>query len=138
MAIIGPIAPYSNVPINAQYYLPSRFTISAVTLGATTIVTTTDDNDYVIGQLCRLIIPPSFGCRQLNESQSFVIDIPASNQVTLQLNSSIGVDPYIASSAATPAQILAIGNINSGAINSNGNQQIGTFIPGSFIDISPN
>lgn len=138
MAIIGPIAPYSNVPINAQFYAPSRFTISAISFGATTTVTTTQDNDYVIGQLCRLIIPPSFGCRQLNETQSYVIGIPAANQVTLQLDSSLGVDPYIASSAATPAQILAIGDINSGVTNSMGNQNLGTFIPGSFIDISPN
>lgn len=137
-AIVGPIAPYSNVPINAQYYEPSRFTISAVTLGVTTTITTTDDNNYVIGQLCRLIIPPSFGCRQLNASQSFVIDIPASNQVALQLDSSLGVDPYIASTASTPAQILAIGDNNSGAINAMGQQNTGTFIPGSFIDISPN
>ena len=137
-AIVGPIAPYSNVPINAQYYEPSRFTISAVTLGLTTTITTTDDNNYVIGQLCRLIIPPSFGCRQLNGTQSFVIDIPASNQVALQLDSSLGVDPYIASTAATPAQILALGNNNSGAINTTGQQNTGTFIPGSFIDISPN
>ena len=49
-AISGPIAPYSNVNINAQFYQPSLFIISAVTLGVTTTVTTTQNNNYVIGQ----------------------------------------------------------------------------------------
>lgn len=134
--IKGPIAPYSNVPINAQYYQPSQFFISAISLGITTTVTTTVNNNYVVGQECRLSIPPTFGTRQLNQQTGIVISLPAANQVQLNINST-GMDAFIAATDPTQAQILAIGDINSGVLNSNGNMATGTFIPGSFIDISP-
>jgi hypothetical protein len=143
MTVISyPIPPYANVPIAPQYYQPSRFVISAITLGITTTITTTEDLDYVIGQLVRLIIPPSYGTRQLNEQQGYVIAIPAANQVTLDINSQ-SFDPFVNSSATTKAQILAIGDINTGYQSStgrsiptiNGNTQIA--IPGSFINTSP-
>jgi len=132
-----PIPPYQNVAIHAEYYAPSRFVISAVTLGQTTTITTSVAHDYVIGQEVRLIIPPSFGCRQLNETRGFVLSIPSTTQVVVSINSLRNVDPYIASSATTVAQILAIGDVNTGAINSQGRINNGTFIPGSFLDISP-
>lgn len=135
--IKGPVPPFNNPPIEPQFFQPSRFAISNITLGMTTIVTTTLDMNYVIGQLIRLIIPPTFGCRQLNETQGYVISLPASNQVEVTINSSQNVDPYIASSATTMAQILAIGDINSGITSSTGRIIPTTNIPGSFINISP-
>lgn len=139
MAISGPIALYNNLPIEPQYYAPWRFVISAVTLGLTTTVTMVipaiTTLNYVVGQLVRLIIPPTFGCRQLNEQTGYVIAVNLPNQVTLNINS-LNADPYIASSATTQAQILAVGDINTGAINMS--QATTTFIPGSFINISPN
>lgn len=132
-----PIPAYSNVPIQDQFYQPSRFEISNVTLGLTTTITTTEDMNYVVGQLVRLIIPQTFGCRHLNERQGYVISIPSSNQVVLDINSSEG-NPYIASLAITKSQIIAIGDINSGAQNSSGPTNTTTYVPGSFINISPN
>ena len=137
-----PIPAYANVPIRAEFYKPKRFVISNITLGVTTTVTTTANLDYVLGQLVRLIIPPSYGTRQLNEQEGYVIAIPAANQVTLDINST-GFDPFINSAATTKAQILAIGDVNSGYQSAtgrtiptvNGNTQIN--IPGSFINISP-
>ncbi len=135
--ITYPIPAYQNVPINAQFYVPNRFVISNVGLGFTTTVTTTIPHNYVIGQQVRVIIPPSFGCRQLNESFGYVIQIPSIDQVVIDIDSSKNVDPYINSQATTVAQILAIGDVNSGVVNALGTRHIGTFIPGSFIDISP-
>jgi hypothetical protein len=145
MTVISyPIPPYSNVPIQPQFYQPSRFVISGVSFGNSTTITTSANVNYVIGQQVRLLIPPSFGCIQLNESQGYVLSIPAPNQVVLSIDSSKNVDPFIASSSKIEqAQILAIGDINSGFISStgrsvpitNGNTQ--TQIPGSFINISP-
>lgn len=132
-----PIPAYQNLPIHPEYYQPNRFVISGVTRGQTTIITTTIDLNYVIGQLVRLIIPQSFGCRQLNQQLGYVLSLPSSNQVELSIDSSRNVDPYVASTAKTTAQIIAVGDNNSGAINGNGGQNYGTFIPGSFIDISP-
>lgn len=137
MTVISyPIPAYSNVPIEAQYYQPSRFVISAVTLGQTTIVTTTEDVNYVLGQQVKLIIPPTFGCRQLNEKTGYVLSLPADNEVEIDIYSA-GGDPYQASSASTVAQILAIGDINQGATNATGRADTSTFIPASFINISP-
>jgi hypothetical protein len=133
----GPIAYLNNLPINPQYYEPRVYFIETITLGATTTVTTTVDHDYVIGQLCRLIIPPQNGCIQLNESQGIVIQIPSSDQVVLNIDSSRNVSQFQTSSAKTQPQILPIGDYNEGAINSQGRINNITFIPGSFINISP-
>lgn len=135
-AIKGPVPPYSNVNINAQFYQPSQFVIIAVTLGISTTVTTATNHNYVIGQEIRLIIPPTFGCRQLNEQTGFVTSIPAANQVIVNINSSQNVDAFTSSSATTKPQILPIGDVNTGQTNLSPKNQ-NTFIPGSFIDISP-
>ena len=132
-----PIPLYANVPIEAQFYEPSRFQISAIYLGQTTMVTATADMNYVIGQLVRLLIPASFGSIQLNNVTGYVIGLPAADQVEIAIDSSINVNAFISSSATTKAQILAIGDINSGVANSSGSTSTGTFIPGSFLDISP-
>ena len=134
--IPGPIPPYANVPINAQYYQPSQFFISAITLGPTTLITTTVNHNYVISQQCRLIIPSINGPLQLNQQTGYVIQIPNPNQVVLNINSS-GLNLFQSSTYPTQPQIVAIGDINFGAINQNGLSQVGTFIPGSFINISP-
>lgn len=132
-----PIPAYSNVPIKSSYYQPSRFVISDVSLGITTTVTTSEDMNYVIGQEVRLLIPPSFGCIQLNGLSGYVLSIPDTNEVELSIDSSQNVDQFISSSATTQAQIVAIGDINSGVISSSGRDIPTTNIPGSFINISP-
>lgn len=136
---LGPTPPYNNPPIEPQFYQPSRFEISNVTLGKTTIITTVDDMNYVIGQSVRLLIPYGFGCTQLNEKTGFVISLPSDNEVELNIDSSINVDAYISASSAftTRAQILAIGDLNNGTVNPSGRVMQSTGIPGSFINISP-
>jgi hypothetical protein len=133
----GPTPPYNNPPIQPQFYEPSMFFIADVTLGQTTIVETEEDHNYVIGQLVRLLIPPSFGCIQLNEVTGFVISIPSSVEVEVDIDSSLNVDPFVSSMAATQPQIVAVGDGNSGIISSTGMIIPFTNIPGSFINISP-
>jgi hypothetical protein len=132
----GPVPPYNNVPINAEYYKPGMFFISNITLGQTTLVTTSADHNYIIGQLTRLIIPRFNGTRQLNEQTGYVISIPSSNQVELGITST-GYDPFVTSTYPTQPQILAIGDISSGNINSSGNLNTSVSIPGSYQNISP-
>ena len=137
MSVISyPIPPYQNLPIEPQNYQPRAFVISAITLGISTLVTTVDDMNYVVGQLVRLIIPETYGCRQLNGQEGYVLGIPAANQVQVSINSSMNVNPYIASSQPTPAQILAIGDVNTGYTSSTGASVPLVAIPGSFINIS--
>jgi hypothetical protein len=94
--------------------------------------------NYVVGQLIRLIIPPQFGCYELNEAQGYVLSIPASTQVVVSIDSSRNVNSYIASSSTTVyPQILAVGSINNGATNATGRVNTATYPPGAFINISP-
>lgn len=138
MTVISfPIPPYSNVPIEPQFYKPRQRFISGISLGTSTTVTTTQDVDYVIGQLVRLIIPPQFGCRQLNESQGYVLSIPSPNQIVVSIDSSKNVDAFKTSSVRTQPQVLPIGDVNTGATNAQGRRNNATAIPGSFINISP-
>ena len=143
MSVISyPIPAYSNVPIHSEYYKPRRFEISGITRGLTTLVSSASDLDYVVGQLVRLIIPPTFGIRQLNEQLAYVIDIPSDTQVTLDIDSRF-MDPFQSSSATTRPQILGVGDINTGYVNDNGqvrrtiNGDTRINIQGSFINISP-
>lgn len=132
----GPIAPYNNLPINSQYFQPSNFTISGVTRGSTTTITTSVAHNFVVGQLVRMTIPTSFGIRQLNGQQAYVLSLPSTTQVVLDI-SSAQADAYIASAATTKAQIKAIGNDNYGAINASGQSDVATSPPGAFLNISP-
>lgn len=137
MVISYPIPPYANVPIHAEYYQPSRFVISGITLGQTTTVTTSEDHNYVIGQEIRLLIPSSFGCIQLNNKTGFVISIPATDSVEIDIYS-LGGNSFISATATIQSpQIIAIGDINVGDINANGRTNQATDVPGSFINISP-
>lgn len=134
--VTGPIPPYNNPPIEPQFFQPSVFYISNISLGSTTTVTTTVDNNYVVGQLVRLIVPKSSGSFQLNEQLGYVIDIPSTNQVVLDINSK-NSDAFISTILPKQPTINAVGDINSGAINASGSMQVKTLILGSFINISP-
>ena len=134
----GPIAPENNPPINAEFYQPSVFFISAITLGPTTIITTSVNHNYVIGQIVRVLITEFYGTWQISEQQGLVIAIPAPNQVTVTIDST-NANAFIANPPFGPTQpqIVAVGDQNSGQINQNGRNNNITFIQGSFINISP-
>lgn len=132
-----PIPAYSNVPIEAQFYQPSRFVISNVTLGTTTVVTTSVNNNYVIGQEVRLLIPAAFGCFQLNGLSGYVLSLPAANQVEISINSTQNVNQYIAATSTQSPQIIAIGDLNQGYLSTSGSTVTNPGIPGSFLNISP-
>lgn len=132
----GPIPAYNNPIPQPQFYQPSRFVISDITIGITTLVTTSVAYNYVIGQQVRLFIPEGYGCRELSGQQAYVISLPTTTQMELALNSQFAT-PFVAANLNQSPQIMAIGDINSGQINSNGLNNTLTFIPGSFQDISP-
>lgn len=136
--MFGPIAAENNPPINPQYFTPKEFNIASIANGKTTLVQTTTDHDYVVGQLVRLLISQLFGARQFNEQTAYVINIPSTTQIILALDSSsfdlFIPDPTIES---TQPQVVAVGDINTGHINRHGPRHIKPWIPGSFRNISP-
>lgn len=105
-----PIPAYQNVPINAQYYQPSRFVITAITLGLTTTVTTSTAHNYVIGQEVRFIIPIPYGSFQLNEQTGYVISIPSITQVVVSINSLRNVDTFNANPFVATISNITIGS----------------------------
>lgn len=102
------------------------------------LVTTTEDTNYVVGQLVRLLIPNGYGSTQLSNRSAYVAVIQNPNQVILNI-SSINVSQFIPSpsNVRNVPQILAIGDGNTGNINMEGRINQSTSIPGSFINISP-
>jgi hypothetical protein len=136
MAIVGPIAPYSNVPIEPQFYEPRRYEIDDISKGQTTTITTTEDHDFVIGQQVRINLPAVYGMYQINGKQAMVIDIPSDDEVVLNLDST-QFDSFIAANDNQVPQIIPIGEFNSGYISSTGRVVSEINIPGSFINISP-
>lgn len=136
---VGPYAPESNPPIEPQYFQPSRFVISAISLGASTTFTTSEDHNYVIGQQVRVLIPEYYGTYQISGQEGFVTSIPSSTQVVVNINS-LNANSFVSSPVfgPTPPQIVAIGDVRNGAINASGRTNQSTQIPGSFINISPN
>lgn len=138
----GPIAPENNPPIEPQWFQPSRFQISAISKGVSTTVTTLPsfgvDNNYVVGQLVRFNIPFPYGIQQLDGQQGYVTSLPTTNQFVVNINTSQGYDNFIPSPSysTTPPSVVAIGDINTGAINQ-GRTNNGTSIPGRFENISP-
>lgn len=137
-----PIPLFANVPIEPQFFQPSRFVISAISFGVNTTVTTSVAHNYVIGQLVRLLIPSKYGSIGLNEQLGYVISIPSATSVEVNINSQ-GTTPFIPSptfiafQSQTPPQIVAVGDINSGIVNSSGIASTSTLVPGSFQNISP-
>jgi hypothetical protein len=126
----------NNIPINSNFYQPSFFFITALTLGFTTVVTTSVNHNYVVGQNIRLTIPNGYGTVGLNEQTGYVVSIPAANQVEVNINS-INQSTFINAGQKTKPQIMAIGSIANGYQSSTGPLVSSTNIPGSFINISP-
>jgi hypothetical protein len=141
----GPVPVYSNPRITPWYYAPSKFDIADITRGRTTIVTmtpsttggTTVNPNYVVGQRVRINMTFGYGMPQINTKEAYVLSVPSSTTVELDIDSrffnAFDTSP---TGATTPSQIVAIGDINSGQINSSGRTNQLSYIPGSFRDIS--
>lgn len=136
MTFPGPTPPYSNPPIEPQFYIPSKFYITDVVFGEMTQVTVSENYNFVIGQLVRFLFPNTAGCTQLNKREGYVILLISPTQFVVDVNS-LDTDPFISNpSARQQPQIIPTGDINSGTINRYGNVNFNLTIPGSFTNIS--
>ncbi len=133
-----PYPAYANPPIRSDYYIPGRFVITEIQTGNMTTVTTALEHNYVVGQLVRLDLTMGNGCRGLNKKTSYVVSIPSDTQILLDIDST-QENPFVANPENTNSspQVIAVGDINSGQQNANGRNNVKTYIPGSFINISP-
>jgi len=109
-------------------YLPGARNIDVVTTGTTTVVTVTQDHNFVVGQEVAFVIPPQWGMVELDSEyylkthfqpqQAYVTAVTATT-VTVNINST-GFTAFafptsaVASLGVTPAQIIPIGDANTG------------------------
>lgn len=101
-------------------YYPRRRVISAITLGATTVVKMTVTHGYVVGQLVRLNIPATSGTVELNGVTGAITAIStANNTITLNIDST-GFTTFVFPAAAavpfTPAEVVPVGEDTASAL----------------------
>jgi hypothetical protein len=135
----GPVPAYNNPPPQPEFFLPSVFVISNITTSQLAIITTTLPNNYVVGQLVRFTIPFPWQMVQANEQLAYVQQIMSPTQFVTDLDTTsfTAFDSSPTQPTRTLPQVMAVGDVNTGRIAPNGRASIPTFIPGSFINISP-
>lgn len=109
-------------------YYPRRRVISAITLGASTVVTMTVTHGYTVGQVVRLNIPASSGTVELNGLAGTVTAVDTvNNTVTLNINSTgftAFVFPANAAVPFTPAEVVPVGEDTAAALSATPVQNI--------------
>lgn len=112
-------------------YAPGANVVTAITTGTTTTIDTTSAHNFVVGQEVALRIPGVWGTIELNSLPNnsipgspiygYVISVTDYNTVVLNINST-GYTAFNSNLtfAATPgrtfAQIVAVGDVNSGGV----------------------
>ena len=137
----------NNPPVHPEYFQPSLFDITnitqdiqaTVTMSPMTINGVTVYPNYVVGQLIRILIPFTYGMSQINRQRAYVLSVPTSTSVVVDIDTR-NYNAFISSPlySHTPPQIVAVGDVNSGVVNASGRTNQGTYVLGSFINISPN
>lgn len=125
---------------NSNSFIPNALetTITGATKSNPCVLTAV--NSFTAGN--QILITGVSGMTQLNGHYYLILSRTATT-ITINVNST-SFTPYASGGVATLAttnttlpQILAIGDVNTGVINSTGRVLNGTYIPGSFINISP-
>lgn len=112
-------------------YFPGQTFISAITLGTTTTVDTTDAHNFVVGQEVAFRIPQQWGTVELNSLPNtlvpgspvygYVVAVTDYNTVVVNINSS-AMTPFTSNQtvANVPGlsypQIVAVGDVNTGGV----------------------
>ena len=135
----GPIAPENNPPINPEYYSPNFATLQAVSSinPFQTHITTTEPNEFVVGQLVRFVLASNTGMLVLNEQTAYITSLIDDENFIIAFDVS-QANPF--NSSRNPVQssfVIPVGAVNSGQINSSGRINNLLYPPGAFINISP-
>lgn len=112
-------------------YFPGTAVISAITPGTTTTIDTAEAHNFVVGQEVAFRVPSIWGTTQLNSLPNstipgspiygYVIAVTDYNTVIVNIDSSaftaFNSNPTVAQSIGlTPAQIVAVGDVNTGGV----------------------
>lgn len=98
-------------------YIPFTCDISEVTQGQTTVVTTSTDHGFIVGNTVTFSIPKQYGMRQLNGLKGYVLST-TSDTLTVNIDSSLfdafSTPVITLPTVIDPAQVLPVGDGNSG------------------------
>ena len=138
-------------------YLPGVCFISSIVNGSTTTVTTTVENNYVLGQQVGFRIPPAWRESQLNYNNNipgsplygYVSEIISPTEFVCTIDSSSFSQfntnvPFGVYSGLSFPQVVAVGDINTGGLQYNGSQLYpsstvnGPAISGAFLNNTQN
>lgn len=129
---------YNSIGFNSFITNPITATITGATRNSPCVLTA--NNYFRPGQYIR--ITGVAGMTELNNNNYFILSSNATT-ITIQENS-ISFSNYTSGGTATllnyvttEPEIISVGDINQGVTNTTGRTDTGTYIPGSFINISP-
>ncbi len=120
-------------------YFPGQTFISAITLGTTTTIDTTDAHNFVVGQEVAFRIPSQWGTVELNSLPNipipgspiygYVIAVTDYNTVVVNIDSSAYTaftsNPTVASvPGLSYPQIVAVGDVNTGGVQISAGSQL--------------
>lgn len=112
-------------------YSPYVCQISDITRGVNTVITTSVNHGFVVGNQVNFLIPQQWGIGELSNVKGIVLATTA-NTVTVNINSA-NFSPFV-----TPAsyyeypQIIPVGDQNTGYLSPGGVPPTQQVIPGSF------
>lgn len=137
----NPNTPYNLGLFNSGTYTPPVSTITAISTGNPTTITTSDANSFVVGQEIQFFIPPLWGISQINNVTGYVVGITSSTQFTVNIDST-NFDSFITPSppefvVIDYPQVAGIGDANTGSLSPGGKTALPNTVPGSFQNQPP-
>lgn len=126
---------------NSGTYTPNVVDIQSITQQPNALVTTSEDHSFVVGQEVQFFIPPQWGMLQLDKNTGYILTVPASNQFTVNINTS-NYDAFVTPSppefvVIDTAQVAGIGDANTGTLSPGGIPANPNTIPGAFQNQPP-
>lgn len=126
---------------NSGTYEPANEDIDDITQDAQAVVTTSIDHSFVVGNQVQFLIPPEWGMYQINRLKGFVISIPQSDEITVDIDTR-AFDAFV---TPTPpmfvvidnAQVASVGDQNFGSLSPGGVVTLPNTIPGAYINQRP-
>lgn len=103
-------------------YTPFSCTITAITQDVQALVTTDVTHNFIIGNTIRFYIPPEYKMTQLDQLKALVVQV-TSDTLTVNIDTRNFTAFSVPSPAAEIAQVVPVGDINTG-FSSTGNNVV--------------
>lgn len=122
-------------------YIPAINDLGSITQANPALVTTVADHNYVVNQQVQFFIPPQWGMTQLDTQKGYVLSIPASDQFTVNINTS-NYNAFVTPTSPAyvvidPAQVSGIGGQNTGTLAPGGVLPLPQTVPGAYENQAP-